>query len=180
MGAMLAQARARGAAQRGYADALEEEPQGPRACVQRPRAHREAPQARRRPWKRRWPAPPPHQLRQVPSGVLREGRDALLPSPEPRCEPVLPDGEPGQALEPRLGPDPGVLCGQEGQGASDRLRQGWLFQGAWHQQDSGAARDRQGSLLLEEGRAEDQGGRRCVHLDGLIPTTCLVSPRYWT
>merc|ERR1719321_2223961 len=72
------------------ADALEEEPQGPGARLQRPWAHREAPQARRRPWKRWRPAPSPHQLRQVPSGVLREGRYALLPSPEPRCEPVLP------------------------------------------------------------------------------------------
>ena len=52
----------------------------------RPRPRRQASQASRWPRYGRWPAPPPHQLGQIPPGLLRQGRHALLPQ---AAEPVL-------------------------------------------------------------------------------------------
>ena len=57
----------------GHVDEQEEDEEAARARVPRARPHREAPQALWRPRQRRRTAPPPHQLRQVPPGILRKG-----------------------------------------------------------------------------------------------------------
>ncbi|KAL0357885.1 UNVERIFIED_CONTAM: 60S ribosomal protein L27a-2 [Sesamum calycinum] len=57
---------------------LQEEQEEARPCQRRARPHRETPQAPRRPWERRWHAPPPHPVRQVPPWILREGGHAVL------------------------------------------------------------------------------------------------------
>ena len=102
---------------------VEEESQEARPRVRRSRSGGQAPQAPGWSRQRRWSAPPPHQLRQVPPGVLRQAGHALLPQDQ---EPVpLPHHQPGQGVDPRQRRHQGEVRGREGhgQGAGHRRRQ---------------------------------------------------------
>ncbi|KAK6160256.1 hypothetical protein DH2020_003637 [Rehmannia glutinosa] len=77
-------------------DPLEEKQEEARPRQRRARPYRKAPQASRRPRKRRRNAPPPHTLRQISPGIFRESRHALFPQ-APQQVP-LPHRQHRQAL----------------------------------------------------------------------------------
>ncbi len=61
-----------------------------RPRIRRPRPCRQAPQASRWSWYGWWSTSPPNESRQIPPGLLREGRHAVFPQ---AAEPVLETGD---------------------------------------------------------------------------------------
>jgi len=92
----------------------EAQPQEARSRVGRSRSHRQAPQAPRRSRYGGWPAPPPHQLRQVPSGILRKGRYAPLLLEEERLRCQDRQGQRREAVGPSLRERLQVLLAEQG------------------------------------------------------------------
>merc|ERR1711992_309906 len=156
-----------------HVDEQEEDQEAARARVPRPRPYREAPQAFWRSRQRRRTAPPPHQLRQVPSRLLRKGGNEELPRALEHREPVLPGREPRQAVDAGVGADEEEVREELQEGPRHRRVQGGILQGFGQGRPAEAARDREGALLQQAGRGEDQGRRRRLRAHGDVSSVLL-------
>ena len=96
------------------------------------------------------------------SSLFFPGRYEELPrSPQPG-EPLLSLHQPGQAVVPGLRADSRQVRRQREEGPRHRHHPSRLLQGLGQGQPAQAARHRQGQVLLEDRREEDQGGWRSL------------------
>merc|ERR1712045_869552 len=161
---------------KGHVDEQEEDEEAARPRVARSRPHRKAPQALWRPRQRRRAAPPPHQLRQVPSRLLRKGGHEELPRAPQRVYAVLPRRKPRPAVDARLGTDSQEVREKFQEGPSHRRLKGGILQGFGQGRAAQAARDRQGPILQQAGRGEDQGGGRRLRAHRHVSSFVVLCP----
>ena len=100
----------------------------------------------------------------------------LLSLPHHQARQGDPHGERRAPLVARLRADAGLLQGERRQGTGHRRHEGRLHEGHGQGPAPGAAPDREGPLLHEGGRDQDQGGRRRLRARRLSARQSNVRP----